>query len=477
MDDAPRLGARVRALRRQQGLSQVRLAERLGISASYLNLIEHGRRPMPAELLLRIAQEFQLELKSFVADDEARILADLLEVFSDPMFDAYAVTPGDVRGVAAQVPAVARALVGLYHAWQQARDSARDLAERVSEGADLAAVEAHRLPSEEVSELLQRHGNHFPELEAGAEQIGRDARLPGPDLYQQLVSYLAEAHGVQVRVEKVGAMRGAVRRYDPGARVLLLSEVLRRGSRNFQLAYQVGLLTQAEALNRLADDPGLTTPSSRALARVALANYVASAVLMPYEAFLRSAREVRYDIELLGHRFRTSFEQVCHRLTTLRRPGSEGVPFHFVRVDAAGNISKRFSASGVRIARFSGACPRWILHGAFQTPGRFRVQVSRMPDGTSYFCVARTVGKEAGGYHAQHAVHAIEIGCPLGHARDLVYSDGVDLENLTAAVPVGVTCRLCERRDCEERVLPAVQTPLRVDENVRGVSFYAPVAD
>jgi predicted transcriptional regulator len=280
-----------------------------------------------------------------------------------------------------------------------------------------------------------------------------------------------------VRIEKVPAMRGAVRRFDAERKMLHLSEVLRRGSRNFQLAYQVGLLTQSPVLNRLAADPSLTTPPSRALCRVALANYVASSVLMPYEPFLRAAREVRYDIELLGHRFRTSFEQVCHRLTTLRRPGAEGVPFHFVRVDAAGNISKRFAASGIRIARFSGACPRWILHGAFQTPGRFRVQVSRMPDGTTYFCVARTLGKDAAGYHSQHAVQAVEIGCPIRFARELVYSDGVDVESLTAAVPVGVTCRLCERRDCEERVLPALQTPLRVDENVRGVSFYAPVAE
>lgn len=477
MDDAPRLGARIRALRRQQGLSQVRLAERLGISPSYLNLIEHGRRALPAELLIRVAQEFQLDLKAFVHDDEGRLLADLLEIFSDPLFEAYAVTPADVRSMAGQTPAVAQAMVGLYHAWQQARDSARDLAEKVSEGADLVSLEAHRLPSEEVTELIQRYQNYFPELEAGAESIWREARLPGEDLFQQLAHYLGEVHQVQVRIEKVPAMRGAVRRFDAERKVLHLSEVLRRGSRNFQLAYQVGLLTQSPVLDRLAADPALTTAPSRALCRVALANYVASAVLMPYDAFLHAAREVRYDIELLGHRFRTSFEQVCHRLTTLRRPGAEGVPFHLVRVDAAGNISKRFAASGMRIARFSGACPRWIVHGAFQTPGRFRVQVSRMPDGTTYFCVARTLGKEGSGYHAQHAVQAVEIGCPIRHARELVYSDGVDVESLTAAVPVGVTCRLCERQDCEERVLPALQTPLRVDENVRGVSFYAPVSD
>jgi predicted transcriptional regulator len=255
----------------------------------------------------------------------------------------------------------------------------------------------------------------------------------------------------------------------------MLSEVLRRGSRNFQLAYQIGLLTVAGVLDRLAADPHLTSDAARALARVALANYYASAVLMPYAPFLEAARTERYDIDLLGHRFRTSFEQTCHRLTTLRRPGAEGVPFHMVRVDIAGNISKRFSASGLRFARFSGACPRWNVFEAFTTPGLLRTQLSQMPDGTTWFWVARTVNREGGGYHAPRSVLAIAIGCEAARAKELVYADGVDLESRTAVVPVGLTCRLCERMDCEQRAFPPLQHPLKVNANVRGVSFYAPV--
>jgi hypothetical protein len=259
--------------------------------------------------------------------------------------------------------------------------------------------------------------------------------------------------------------------------VLYLSEVLRRGSRNFQLAYQIGLLAQEGVLARVADDPLLTTGSSRALGRVVLANYFASAVLMPYQPFLEAARSERYDLELLGHRFRTSFEQTCHRLTTLRRPGAEGVPFHFVRVDIAGNISKRFSASGLRFARFSGACPRWNVFAAFLTPGMIRTQLSQMPDGTTYFWIARTVHKEGGGYHAPRTLLALAMGCEVSHARKLVYADGVDLESREAVVPVGLTCRLCERMDCEQRAFPPLLHPLRVRENVRGVSFFAPVIE
>jgi predicted transcriptional regulator len=196
---------------------------------------------------------------------------------------------------------------------------------------------------------------------------------------------------------------------------------------------------------------------------------------MPYAAFLEACRQERYDIDVIGRRFRVGFEQVCHRLTTLRRPGAEGIPFHMIRLDIAGNISKRFSASGIRFARFSGACPRWNVFSAFQTPGMIRIQVSRFPDGSSYFCIARTIHRDAGGYHAQQPVQAIGLGCRIEHAPEMVYSDGVDLRNEQMATPVGVSCRLCERSDCEQRAFPSLRHPLHVDENVRGVSLYAPV--
>jgi predicted transcriptional regulator len=280
---------------------------------------------------------------------------------------------------------------------------------------------------------------------------------------------------VTVRVETTSSMGAALRRYDPEKRVLSLSEVLRRGSRNFQLAHQVGLLTQRPVLDRIAADPLLTTDESRALCRVALANYFASALLMPYDQFLAAARLERYDIELLGHRFRTSVEQICHRLTTLRRQGAEGVPFHMMRIDIAGNISKRFSASGLRFARFSGACPRWNVFEAFQTPGMIRTQLSQMPDGRVFFEVARTVRKMSGGFRAPRTQYAITLGCGVEYAKDIVYADGLDLSSLDATVPVGPSCRLCDRLDCEQRAFPPLLHAFTVNEQVRGVSFYAPL--
>jgi XRE family transcriptional regulator, fatty acid utilization regulator len=469
------MGAKIRALRRRQGMSQVKLAETLGISASYLNLIEHDRRPLSAALLIELARAFRLDLKAFSGESEASLAADLLELFGDPVFEGHDLTAGDVRELAVHSPAAAAAVVSLYRSYQSARESADALALRLSETDEIAGLDRSRLPNEEVGDLIQGHGNHFPELEEGAEMLWRAAGLSLSRLYEGLVHHLEEFEGIEVRVATVREMAGAVRRYDPERRLLTLSETLRRGSRNFQLAHQLGLLTQGPAFDRIVRDTRLTGDASRAVARVALANYFAGAVLMPYSDFQEAARAERYDIEVLGHRFRTSFEQVCHRLTTLHRSGREGIPFHFVRIDVAGNISKRFSASGLRFARFSGACPRWNVFAAFLTPGMIRTQLAQMPDGTTYFWIARTLRKEGGGYHSPDTVFAVGLGCEVRHARELVYAEGVDLDNREAAVPVGVTCRLCERMDCEQRAFPPLQHPLSLDENVRGLSFYAPV--
>jgi predicted transcriptional regulator/transcriptional regulator with XRE-family HTH domain len=469
-------GGKVRSLRRSQRLSQAELARRLGISPSYLNLIEHNRRPFTADLLVKMASVLPVDMKTLAASNDEQVVAELLEAFGDPLFDNLDVVVTDVKELAASFPMAAEAVLRLYHAYRDTRESLQTLAVKLSEERVLSDGPS-RFPSEEVSDLLQRHGNYFPELEEGAERLAADAQLEDRDnLFNGLAAYLKTRLGYEVRILRASEMGGAVRRFDPQTRVLSLSEVLRRGSRNFQLAHQIGLLTQSAVLDRISGDPLLTTAEARALARIALANYFASALLMPYSAFLAAAHRERYDVELLGHRFRASFEQVCHRLTTLRRPGEEGIPFHMMRIDIAGNVSKRFSASGFRFARFGGACPRWNVFRAFLTPGMIQTQVSQFPDGSTFFDIARTVGKQSGGFHAPRTGYAISLGCELIHAREMVYADSRDLTNRETFAPVGPTCRLCDRLDCEQRAFPPLQHPLTVSEHARGVSFYAPLA-
>jgi predicted transcriptional regulator/transcriptional regulator with XRE-family HTH domain len=474
--DLVRLGGKVRALRRREQLSQVQLAERLGISPSYLNLIEAERRPLPAALLIKLAQVFHVDLHTFASDEDARTLSDLLEAFSDPLFEPYGLTAPELRELTTASPSLARAVLALYRAYRSQQQSTESLASQIVAGEEgIGGVDRAQLPSEEVNDLVQKHNNHFPELEQGAEELWRKARLDAGQIAAGLARHLEKAHGVQVRIARRGEANGVLRRFDPNQQTLTLSELLPTRSRAFQLAHQLALLAQRPALDRLAADPVLTSEEARTLARVTVANYFAGAVLMPYLPFLQAALEERYDIDVIGRRFAVGFEQVCHRFTTLSRPGASGIPFHMLRIDLAGNISKRFSASGLRFARFSGACPKWNVFAAFMTPGMLRVQIARMPDGAAYFCIARTVQKDSGGYHAQPPVQAIGLGCQLQHAREMVYADGVDLANLGSATPVGITCRVCERTDCEQRAFPSLRHRLQVDENVRGVSLFVPV--
>ncbi len=481
----PRLAVKVRELRRREGLTQARMADRLGISGSYLNLIENGRRPLTAQLLIKLAQEFDVDLHDFGSDDTESVVQDLLETLGDPMFETLELKAAEVRSLAASSPTMAKAMLTLYEAWRGARDAADDL-RTLFEGARSSEVDAPDLadalldlsgpeisPSEEVTAMLQRRLNYISELEEAAETLWKVRRLEPQSLYRGLVRHLMEAEGVLVKVVPVhGLGPGVVRRFDRQRGRLMLSEVLPPRSRNFQLAHQIALLTHGDLLDQIVSDAKLAHESSRGLARVVLANYFAGAVLHPYMPFLEAAKEVRYDVEILGHKFRTSFEQVCHRLCTLRRPGAEGVAFHMVRVDIAGNISKRFSGSGIRFARYSGACPRWNVYKSFLTPGMMRIQISEMPepDGHRYFCVARTVRRHSGGFLEPSSLHAIGLGCRVEEADKLVYSEGIDLGR--RPVPVGVTCRLCPRDDCEQRSFPAMTTPLHVNEDVRGASVY-----
>ncbi|KAA3611431.1 MAG: XRE family transcriptional regulator [Planctomycetota bacterium] len=466
------LGNRIRRLRRREKLTQTQLAERLGISTSYLNLIENNKRSLTAPLLVKLAKDFQLDLQGISEDDETRLAADLEEVFADHVFANTELGQEELRELALNAPNAAKAFLKLYRAFRATREDHQTLAARVEDGADLSGFDALRLPSQEVSDLIQMHNNHFPSLESHAETLWQRGNLQRHELGQSLQNYLRRELDVRTEFITSAKTEGSVRRFFPSERRLLISEVLPIPSATFQLAHQIGLLELDAELDRLSSWHGLTTPQSKSLAKIALANYFASAVLMPYGEFLEAAKFNRYDVEILEHRFQTTFEQVCHRLTSLSRPENPGVPFHMMRIDIAGNISKHFSGSGIRFARYSGACPRWNVFSAFTTPGIIRTQLSRMPDGATFFCIARTVRKAGGGFRVPQNRLAIGLGCDVKFARELVYADGYNLDRNEAAVPVGVSCRLCDRMNCRQRAFPPAQHGLQVDPNQRGLSFY-----
>ena len=256
------------------------------------------------------------------------------------------------------------------------------------------------------------------------------------------------------------------RQFDASARTLALSGELNDGQRAFQLATQLALLEMREPIDALIDVPPFDEDAaSRHLARVGLANYVAGALLLPYGDFWQAAEALRYDIELLAQRFGVGFETVCHRLSTLQRPDAPGVPFFFVRVDRAGNISKRQSATHFHFSRVGGTCPLWNVYEAFAQPGRIVPQMARMPDGRTDLWIARTVAQGRPGYGARGKTFSVGLGCDIRHAPRLVYSKGLDLRDPDAATPIGMGCKVCERTDCPQRAFPFIGRALEVDEN------------
>lgn len=463
------LGNKLRRLRQERRLNQKQMAEQLGISASYLNLIEHDERPVTVSLLLKLGQVFDVDLQELSDDPERRLAAALREVFADAGLKAADIDADEVRRLVASAPSAARAMVDLYRAWRMAREDAQALQIDLPSGRKQRVA----LPTEEARDFFENHANYFPEIEAAAEALSEAASLKQTDLALGLVDRLAQRHKITTAMVPLERMGGALRRFDPAARTLSLSEALPRASRHFHLAYQLGLIEAKDAIDGTIRSAKLSSPESETLCRVGLANYFAGATLMPYAAFLGEARLARFDVELLMHRFDVSFEQAAHRLSTLQKPGDASVPFFFLRADIAGNISKRFSAAGFHFSRFGGSCARFIVHEAFATPGLIRRQIARLPDGATFFAIARTLDRSAASFHTPVSHLAVGLGCDIARASELVYADGLDLAKLDAVTEIGIGCRLCERSDCRQRAFPPLQHRLVVDETVKGPSAYA----
>ena len=383
---AMRIGGRLRRLRQERRLTQAEMAGELGISASYLTLLESNQRPVTVRVLLKLVERFQVDLQEFTTDTDQRLSLELMEAFSDPIFEGAEVKNTDVQELVSLLPAVGRARAST--STRPTAATCRPTPPQRRRGRGRGGAGEH--PVGGGDRVHPEAAQPLPRAGGGGGAAVEGERAIDPLAGARADRRATQRYATEVEIGPAEAMKGRSRRYDQHARRLEISEMLPPPSRVFQIAHQIAYLGHHDVLDRIAASGGFTAPDAEALTRTALANYFAGAVMMPYGIFAEAAKTTRYDIDILRNRFGVSFEQVCHRLTTLRRPGAEGIPFHFIRVDIAGNISKRFSASGIHIARFGAACPRWNVYDAFSTPGMLRVQLSRMPDGATYFCVART---------------------------------------------------------------------------------------
>ncbi len=450
-------GTALRETRARTGLTQRAFAERLGISLPYLSQMENNHRPVSALVLTRLASGFGVDVGALAAGDAERLVVDMAEALADPLFSAPPPL-ADLRLAAGNAPTLARAFLDLYRAHRagQERLAAMDEALGTQPLAETTA------PWEEVRDFFHYCDNYIDALDRDAERFAmpEGRRLP-PEAPARAA---LERAGLRVVLRDLP--QGVLHRRE--GEVIALATAAPPETRIFKLLHLVALNARAPLLEATLDLAHFRAHGARDIARIGLANYWAGAALMPYRAFLGAAREVRHDLERLGHRFGASLEQVAHRLSTLQRPGDKGVPFFFARVDPAGTITKRHSATRLQFARFGGACPLWNIHQAFETPGRFLRQLAETPDGVRYLCLARDVSKPGGAFGAPVRRQAIGLGCEIGEAASLVYADGLDLSNPASFEPIGVSCRICPRTDCHQRAVPPIDRDLMADGTASG---------
>ena len=448
-------GAKLRELRVRLSLTQKVFAQKLGVSLPYLNQMENNNRPVSTSVVLGLAQEFGFDVTELQSGDEARLVGDMREALADPVFTGDAPQLPDLRLAAANAPTLARAFLDLHAAYRQTHERLASLDEALGrEDARLAPS-----PWEEVRDFFHYCDNYIDAVDRAAERFSSTGKT-------------AEQALGDLGVTVVRRTDSPLRHYDPATKILVLSSGTAPATQTFQLLLQLALISQEKLLSATLDLARFQSPEARGIALVGLANYFAGAALMPYGAFLQAAQDTRHDLEILSALFGASLEQVAHRLSTLQRPAAKGIPFFFVRVDQAGTITKRHSATTLQFARYGGACPLWNVHAAFETPGQFLRQLAETPDGARYFCLARDVSKSGGAFNAPTRRYAIGLGCEVRHADALVYADHMDRAAPDAYAPIGISCRICERKSCHQRSVPPLERRLRVDPDRRGVLPY-----
>ncbi len=481
------MGVRLRRLREERGMNQQTLARALALSPSYLNQLENDQRPLTMPVLLKLHSALGVDIHAFSEDEEALMLSGLREALADGAA-TDPVSLAELRELAANMPAVGRNVMALHRRLRDAQARLDVMGAQLGEDRDPAGngpPDTQSLPYEEVRDFFFTRHNHFDELDRAAEAMATTLGLALGAPETGLECALQERHGVRIVRTAPPAQPGvhtdgsAVlhRRFDAAQRLLEMPLHLEPGQHAFQMATQFALLEMGPMIDRLTAAAGFSHPTARPLARIGLANYFAGALLLPYGRFLAQAEALRYDIELLARHFGAGFEMVCHRLSTLQRPDARGVPFFFIRVDRAGNVSKRQSATHFHFSKSGGTCPLWNVYEAFAQPGRIIPQLARMPDGRAYLWVARTVSRAHGGYAAATKTFSVALGCDIRHAPRVVYSKGLDLQDPEVPVPIGMGCKVCEREACPQRAFPYVGRPLQVDESRSGFVPYptAPV--
>ncbi len=465
-----KIGPKIKAFRRQLGLQANKLSEQLGISPSYLNLIESGKRKIDGDLLLKVCEELKIELSDLTNKSDLNLANNLSELLGDELFEDLDILGPEVQDLVNTNPKIARALIKLGDNYKQKGQEIVSKVENIS--GKIIDGRKTSFPGEVVSDFLQENKNYYSKLEKFADDIFNRIQINNRATYMALCDFLKTEYGVKVKDVLPEDGKPFSKIYNKSQKELHLSDYVALETKKLYAAAQIAQEGAMVVIENYLSEFKFPSEESKKLTKVALLNYCGAAILMPYKLFHQECMKQKYDLELLQNTFACTFEQIAHRVTCLQDPKLPGIPFHFLRVDVAGNISKRFSLSGIEIPRYGGACPRWNVYSAFSRPGVIQAAVSKMSNGEKYVCIARTVEKGVGRYGKKKSILSIGLGCQAKYAKDFVYTENLDLNDKKTEIPIGVSCRTCDRLDCSQRAFPPLHKKFDVDINNRGVSVY-----
>ena len=465
-----KIGPKIKAFRRQLGLQANKLAEELEISPSYLNLIEGGKRKIDGDLLLKVCEKLNIQLSDLTTKSDINLENTISEILDDKLFEDLDILGPEVKDLVGTNPKIGRALVRLGDILKKKDHELINKIEKLS--GKIVDNRKNSFPGEVISDFLQENKNYFPKLEEFANKVFEKIQVNNRTRYIALCEYLKKEYSITVKdiIPEDGKPFSKI--FNKKKRELLLSDYSSLETKKLHAASQIAQEGASKEISQYLSNFNFPSEESKRLTQVALLNYCGAAILMPYKLFHSECKKLKYDLELLQNTFATSFEQVAHRVTCLQDPKLPGIPFHMLRTDIAGNISKRFSLSGIEIPRYGGACPRWNVYSAFTRPGVIQAAVSKMTNGEKYVCIARTVEKGVGRYGQSKSILSIGLGCEAKYAKEFVYTENLDISDKKTEIPIGVSCRTCDRLDCSQRAFPPLHKKFDIDINSRGVSVY-----
>jgi len=465
-----KIGPKIKAFRRQLGLQANKFAEQINISPSYLNLIEGGKRKIDGELLIKISKELRVELSDLTSKSDINLENNISELLDDQLFEDLDILGPEVKDLVNTNPKIAKALIKLGDNFRQKDHEIVNKVENIS--GKIIDNRKTSFPGEVISDFLQENKNYFPKLEDFANSIFNKVQKNNRTRYIALCDFLKKEYLITVKDIIPEEQKPFSKIFNKDKKELLLSDYNSLETKKLYAASQIAQEGSIEIINNYLSNFNFPSEESKRLTQIALLNYTGAAILMPYKLFHSECKKLKYDLQLLQNTFATSFEQVAHRVTCLQDPKLPGIPFHMLRTDIAGNISKRFSLSGIEIPRYGGACPRWNVYSAFTRPGVIQAAVSKMTNGEKYVCIARTVEKGVGRYGQSKSILSIGLGCEAKYAKEFVYTENLDISDKKTEIPIGVSCRTCDRLDCSQRAFPPLHKKFDVDINSRGVSVY-----